>query len=127
MSETGISVERQVELISDVVHNHSNDINEFRENFNGLKTWTENCVEAVNSNYFKIAELTNRVENLEADAASGGVKKVFGYLALGVIGYLGFKWISSIEEKTEGANQKANCALNKVSKMVPKEENSGAI
>lgn len=107
MVENGISVERQVELISDVVHNHSNDIDEIKYSLiNQWKPWSVDVVDHINDCAGNIKKICDRLDNIESDMAGSGVKKFFGMIGLGIVGYFGYKYLANIREDVDNLKSK---------------------
>lgn len=108
MSE--LSNESKLELLAEVVRNHSNEINEFKKTIsNDWAPWTAETVrrvtalqERVEGHGKLILDLNDRVEKLEMPDDGGHFWGKFLLVsAIGIAGYLGYKAIENHGERLE--------------------------
>lgn len=108
MSE--LSNESKLELLAEVVRNHSNEINEFKETIkNDWAPWTAETVrrvtalqERVENHGTLLLDLNDRVSKMEIDDDGGHFWGKFLLVsAIGIAGYLGYKAIENHGERLE--------------------------
>lgn len=98
MSNDGLSLEKQVELMGEVVHNHSNEIDEINAK----------CYKAfgmVEDDMYSLSiiddSLGRRVDAVEGSVSGAVLWTTLGLLATGIIGFLGYNAWKDHEERLE--------------------------
>lgn len=107
MSE--LSNESKLELLAEVVRNHSNEINGFKETIkNDWAPWTAETVrrvttlqERVENQGTLLLDLSERVSKMEIDNGGHVLGKLLLVSAIGIAGYLGYKVIENHGERLD--------------------------
>jgi len=101
----GLTVERQVELLGDVVHNHSIEIDQLYADCG--KAWT-GCNENFDALYSIDETQRKLIGELQTDVAGLTFWTAFGVTALAGVAYLGYKTYKKHAEKMERLEQRVD-------------------
>ena len=105
----GLSLEKQVELMSEVVHNHSNEINEINDKCYKAFGMVESDLDWLAKRESEIdMTLAKGMDGLQDSIGSVAVWTFIGFLGLGALGYFGFKAWESHEERLEKIEKRCN-------------------
>lgn len=112
----GLSIEKQVELMSEVVHNHSNEIDEIdRKCFEAFgmvqydMEWLEKRENEIDMTLAKgIDNVANSVDGLSGSIASVAVWTFLGFLGVGGLAWLGYKAYEDHEERLNKIEKRCN-------------------
>lgn len=96
----GLSLEKQVELMSEVIHNHSNEISEINDKCYKSFGMVEDDINwLVNRENEIDMTLAKEMDKLSGSISSVGVWTFLGFLGAGVLGYFGYKAWENHEER----------------------------
>lgn len=98
----GLSLEKQMELMSEVVHNHSNEINEIDSKCYRAFSMVEDDLNMLTERENTIdMKLAHEIDDIHGSLGSVALWTTFGILATGALAFFGYNAWTKHEERIE--------------------------
>lgn len=113
----GLSLEKQVELMSEVIHNHSNEIDEINNKcFKSFGMVEDDMNWLMNRENEIDMTLAKSIDSVSGSVGALGFWTFLGFVGAGVLGYFGYKAWENHEERLEKIEKRCNPVYTKFEK-----------